>query len=181
MLTSFHFSDDNSYEMIIKRDEVGELRSLLRRIVRGLWSRRRPGLELAHLAPGRRLGRRHVALLAHVGTEGERSVGELAEALGISLPAASSLARELEEHGLLQRREDPADRRRTVVAVAPETAPAIRDWLARRDRPLRAALAALDPGEREAFLKGLRALADALMEESCRGPVRSHHRRPHRR
>src|SRR5581483_7986752 len=181
MLTSFHFSDDNSYEMIIKRDEVGELRSLLRRIVRGLWSRRRPGLELAHLAPGRRLGRRHVALLAHVGTEGERSVGELARDLGLSLPAASTLARELEEHGLLERREDPADRRRTVVALAPATAEAVRAWLAARARPLERALAALTPAEQEAFLKGLHALADALMEESPRGPLRSHHRGVHRR
>lgn len=160
---------------------MAELRSLLRQVMRSLWSRRRPGPELEHVAHGGRLGRRHVALLAHVGTEGERSVGELADALGVSLPAASSLVRELAEHGLLQRREDPADRRRTVVDLAPETRAAVREWLGRRDRPLETALAALAPAEREAFLKGLRALADALMEESFRGPVRSHHRRAHRR
>jgi DNA-binding MarR family transcriptional regulator len=166
---------------MVTKGELHELRHLLRREMRGLWSRRRPTPELLELVEGASLGRRHVAVLAQVGTEGGRSVGELARELGLSLPAASTLIRDLEEHGLLERSEDPADRRRTVVELAPGTAAAVRDWLAGRDRPLEQALAALDAAERAAFLKGLGALADALMEESARGPVRSHHRRPHRR
>ena len=79
------------------------------------------------------------------------------------------------------RREDPADRRRTLVALDDATAKAVQGWLERRHRPLDRALAALDEREREAFLKGLGALADALMEESACGPLRSHHRGPHRR
>jgi DNA-binding MarR family transcriptional regulator len=149
--------------------------------MRGLWGRRRPTPELLALVGEGGLGRRHVALLAQVGTEGERSVGEVARELGLSLPAASTLARELAEHGLLERREDAADRRRTVVALAPPTADAVRAWLARRDRPLERTLATLEPDERAAFLKGLGALAEALMEESPCGSVRPHHRRPHRR
>jgi DNA-binding MarR family transcriptional regulator len=160
---------------------VAELRLQLRRVMRGLWARRRPTPELLALVEGASLGRRHVALLAQVGTEGERSVGDLARELGLSLPAASTLARELEEHGLLERREDPSDRRRTVVALAPATESAVRTWLAQRSRPLEQTLAALTPAEQDAFLKGLNALADALMEESARGPVRSHHRPAHRR
>jgi DNA-binding MarR family transcriptional regulator len=168
---------------MVTKEETHELRALLRRVMRGLWGRRQPTPELLQLVegPGASLGRRHVALLAQVGTEGGRSVGELARELGLSLPAASTLIRDLEEHGLLERSEDPADRRRTVVDLAPGTAAAVRAWLAGRDRPLERALASLDEGERRAFLKGLGALADALMEESSRGSVRSHHRRPHRR
>jgi DNA-binding MarR family transcriptional regulator len=166
--------------MVTNRSDVAELRRLLRRVMRGLWSRRRPTPELLQSGRGASLGRRHVALLTHVGTEGPRSVGELARELGLSLPAASTLARDLEDHGLLERSEDPADRRRTVVDLAAGTAAAVRDWLAGRDRPLERALTALDPAERAAFLKGLGALADALLEESPCGPVRSHHRRPHR-
>jgi DNA-binding MarR family transcriptional regulator len=167
--------------MVTKPERVAELRGLLRRVMRGLWARRRPTPELLALVEGASLGRRHVALLAQVGGEGERSVGELAHDLGLSLPATSTLARELEEHGLLTRREDPADRRRTVVDLAPDASAPIRTWLAARSRPLEQALAALTPTEQEAFLKGLTALADALMEESTRGPVRSHHRHAHRR
>jgi DNA-binding MarR family transcriptional regulator len=167
--------------MVTNTDRVAELRQQLRRVMRGLWARRRPTPELLELVEGASLGRRHVALLAQVGGEGERSVGDLARELGLSLPAASTVARELEEHGLLARREDPADRRRTVVALAPETEKAVRGWLASRSRPLEQALDALTDSEQEAFLKGLRALADALMEESAHGPLRPHHRHGHRR
>ena len=167
--------------MVTDRERLAELRLQLRRVMRGLWARRRPTPELLALVEGASLGRRHVAVLAQVGTEGERSVSELARELGLSLPAASTLARELEEHGLLERREDPSDRRRTVVALAPATEQAVRGWLAQRSLPLERTLAALTPTEQDAFLKGLHALADALMEESARGPVRSHHRHAHRR
>jgi DNA-binding MarR family transcriptional regulator len=167
--------------MITKGERVAELRLQLRRVMRGLWARRRPSPELLALVEGAALGRRHVAVLAQIGTEGERSVGELARELGLSLPAASTLTRELAGHGLVVRREDPGDRRRTVVALAPATERPVREWLARRARPLERALDALTEAEQEAFLKGLRALAEALMEESACGPVRPHHRGPHRR
>jgi DNA-binding MarR family transcriptional regulator len=168
--------------MITKDEEVRELRHALGRIMRGMWSRRRPTPELLELVEGRpRLSRRHVALLAQVGAEGSRTVSDLAEALGVSLPAASKLTRELEEHQLVERREDPEDRRRTIVTLNEATAKAVNEWLGRRNLPLETALASLDATERAAFLKGLNALADALMEESAHGPLRSHHRPPHRR
>ncbi|NUR78804.1 MAG: MarR family transcriptional regulator [Thermoleophilia bacterium] len=158
------------------------MRRLLRSVLRGLWRRRRPTPELLELVSGNpALGPRHVGVLAQIGTEGERTVGELARELGLSLPAASKLTRDLEEHALLERREDPEDRRRTVVALSPGTARRVRSWLNRRNRPLEQTLAALDTNERAAFLKGLRALADALMEESGCGSERSHHRKAHRR
>ena len=134
--------------MVTNAERVAELRLQLRRVMRGMWARRRPTPELMALAEGGSLGRRHVAVLAQVGTEGERSVGELASELGLSLPAVSTLARELEEHGLLERREDETDRRRTVVALAPATEQAVRGWLAQRSRPLEQALAALDRDQR---------------------------------
>jgi DNA-binding MarR family transcriptional regulator len=163
-------------------DELTELRRLLRRLLRGAWAHRRPTPELMELVGGDPpLGRRHVGVLAHVAAEGERAVGEIAHELGLSLPAASKLVGELEDHRLVTRREDPDDRRRTVVRLDPATSKQVLGWLGHRNQPLEAALATLDAAEREAFLKGMRALADALMEESPRGPLGRHHRKAHRR
>jgi DNA-binding MarR family transcriptional regulator len=168
--------------MITNDEELSELRLALRRVMRGLWSRRRPTPELLQLVTGDPpLGRRHVGVLAHIGTEGAQTVGDIARAVGLSLPAASKLTRDLEDHGLVERREDPADRRRTLVDLSPATAKRVQAWLAHRNEPLEHALATLDTKERAAFLKGLGALADALMEESDRGSQRSHHRAAHRR
>src|SRR4029079_717191 len=94
--------------------ELSELRGLLRRVRRGLWARRRPTPELLELVQREPpLGRRHVAVLAHIGTEGGRPVGELARELALSLPAASKLTTELETHNLVHRRDHVDDRRRT--------------------------------------------------------------------
>jgi DNA-binding MarR family transcriptional regulator len=166
----------------IPADELAELRQLLRRVLRGMWSRRRPTPELLGLVGGDPpLGRRHVGVLAHVAAEGERTVGEIARDLGLSLPAASKLVGELEDHTLVSRHEDPADRRRTVVRLDPATSKQVLGWLGRRNQPLEATLAALTAAERQGFLKGMRALADALMEESACGPLGRHHRTAHRR
>jgi DNA-binding MarR family transcriptional regulator len=163
-------------------DDLSQLRQLLRQVLRGSWSRRRPTPELLELVAGDPpLGRRHVGVLAHVAAEGDRTVGEIARELGLSLPAASKLVGELENHTLVARREDPGDRRRTLVGLDPATAKAVLGWLGRRNQPLEAALATLTDAERQGFLKGMRALADALMEESPRGPLGRHHRKAHRR
>src|SRR5215218_9240680 len=162
--------------------QVTELRRLLRQVLRGLWRRRRPPADLASFLHGDPpIGRRHVALLIQVGTDGARTVGQLAEELGLSLPAASRLARDLEEHNLVHRRESIEDKRRTVVDLNALSQKDVEAWLNRRDQPLRDALASLDAGEREAFLKGLRALSNELMRESDRGSFGPHHRASPRR
>jgi DNA-binding MarR family transcriptional regulator len=168
--------------MVTKGGQLDELRRDLRRVMRGLWHRRRPTDDFLEGIPRlHRLSRRHIAVLAQIGTEGERTVGELAQELDLSLPAVSKLTTELEKLSLVHRREHTDDRRRTVVDLNALTSDRVRAWLEQRDRPFVRTLSALTPDEREAFLKGLHTLADALMEESADGPFRSHHRAPHRR
>jgi DNA-binding MarR family transcriptional regulator len=168
--------------MTIPASQLGEVRQLLRRVIRGLRHRSRPPDELLALVGEEPpLGRRHIGVLAHIATEGPRTVGEIATELGLTLPAASKLARDLEDHTLVYRREHPDDRRRTLVDLNSLTQKQVKSWIDRRDRPLEQALAGLSEVEREGFLKGLHALAEALVEESSCGPLRSHDRPPHRR
>ena len=168
--------------MTIPPEQLGEVRQLLWRVLRGLRHRSRPPDELlALIGQEPPLGRRHIAVLAHVATEGPRTVGEIAGELGLTLPAASKLTRDLEDQMLVYRREHPDDRRRTLVDLNALTEKQVRAWIARRDLPLTQALTGLSAAEREAFLKGLRALAEALVEESSCGPLRSHDRPAHRR
>jgi DNA-binding MarR family transcriptional regulator len=157
----------------IPAEEIAQLRHALRRVLRGTWRRRAP--------LGRGFGRRHFGVLSFVATAERPTVGDVAQAVGLSLPAASKLARDLESAGLVVRREDPEDRRRTVLELDDDTAKDVRDWLADRDRPLADALGSLTADERAAFLKGMDALADALMKESEHGSVGPHHRPPHHR
>jgi DNA-binding MarR family transcriptional regulator len=162
-------------------EELRELRQALRSVVRGLWRRRRPHFEL--FRGESRLTPRHVAILAHIGTDGPRTVGDIARELGLSLPAASKLTRELEERTLVRRSEHVDDRRRTVVDLNALTSQRVQAWLESRNRPLEATLDALSPAERRGFLKGLRVLADALRDEAaavgedCGPRRRRHHRR----
>jgi DNA-binding MarR family transcriptional regulator len=52
--------------------------------------------------------------------EGEQSLGDLAERVVLSLPAASRAVEGLHKRGLVGRREDAADRRQKRIAITPE-------------------------------------------------------------
>jgi|DewCreStandDraft_2_1066082.scaffolds.fasta_scaffold00206_12 DNA-binding MarR family transcriptional regulator len=93
------------------------------------------------------------------------SVGCLAGALGVSLPAASLLVERLVQQGHAERHEDPRDRRRTLITLSPQG----RQLIARlrhgnRER-LREWIARLTKEDRAALARGLRALAEAATLE----------------
>lgn len=102
-----------------------------------------------------------VSLLYH---NGERTIGEFAAGLGIGMPAASELIDRLEERGLISRSVDPADRRRTIIALSGDALDFAVEIHDKRRRQMRDALDRLEPEERPIFLKSLRALATALEE-----------------
>lgn len=108
------------------------------------------------------LGPRHINALQTVAASGPMSVSELAAHLGVALPTASLMVAELSRGGLLVRVEDDADRRRTIVRVAPEHEADVRDFLARKVEPLRRALGRLTAAERAGFLAGLTACAEEM-------------------
>jgi DNA-binding MarR family transcriptional regulator len=109
----------------------------------------------AHVSPG------HIQVLIAL-ARGPCSVGRIADALGVSRPAATQLVDRLVEHGMIERRHDPADRRVVLVDYVPgmhEVAHRIMDV---RRRQLNAALDRLTEQEAGAFFKGLKEITAAL-------------------
>ncbi|MFH8594464.1 MarR family winged helix-turn-helix transcriptional regulator [Streptomyces rimosus] len=107
-------------------------------------------MKAHHLTP------RHGAVLPQL-LAGELTVGELARRLRVSLPTASELVGALNRAGIVEREEDPANRRRVLVSLSPDYRPAIERFIATRSEPLLRALDTLSPRDRAGFVAGLAA------------------------
>jgi DNA-binding MarR family transcriptional regulator len=89
---------------------------------------------------------------------GPTPIGRVAGRLGIGLPAASSLVDRLVEQGLVRRREDPLDRRRTLAETT-GAGQALAQRLRQGSREaLRAWLEQMDGDDLAALVRGLEAL-----------------------
>lgn len=109
----------------------------------------------AHVSPG------HVQILIAL-SRGTHSVGQLAETLGVSRPAATRLVDKLVEHGMVERRHDPDDRRVVLVDYVPGMQDIARRMNETRRRRLAAAMEPLTDEEALAFVKGLKLLAESF-------------------
>jgi MarR family transcriptional regulator, organic hydroperoxide resistance regulator len=101
---------------------------------------------------------------------GSMPIGGVASRLHIGLPAASSLVDRLVDHGLVARREDQIDRRRTFAEPT-----AAGELLALRLRhgsreALRSWMEQMDQGDLDALVRGLRAMV-AIAAGTARAPV----------
>jgi DNA-binding MarR family transcriptional regulator len=103
----------------------------------------------------------HIQVLIAL-TRGPRSVGQLAEELEISPPAATQLVDKLAEHGMVDRHNDPADRRVVLVDYVDGMHEVARRIVGDRRRPLRDAMSKMTDEEALAFVKGLRLLAQSF-------------------
>jgi DNA-binding MarR family transcriptional regulator len=100
-------------------------------------------------------------LMQVVADEGT-SVTTLATRLGVSLATASQVVTDLEASGLVERFDDPTDRRRTLVRVG-DTHRALADSLLNtRLRPVQRALDQMRPVDQRALVRGLELIAAEL-------------------
>jgi len=127
------------------------------RVVRGM---RRWQDGAAPPAPAS-LGPRHVAALQQL-HGGPLTVGELAAKLGLTLPTVSGVLADLDRAGLVERRPDPTDRRRTIAAIAGAQARLVDEWLDGAASPLARVLDKLSPSEQQAFVKAMDLLESEL-------------------
>lgn len=127
------------------RPDPAELKALARR-----------GIPVdAQLSPG------HVQVLIALG-RGPHSISKLAEAVGVSPPAASQLVDRLAEHGMVERAHAPEDRRVVLVDYVPGMQDVARRMMEGRRRRLEEAMSSLTDEEARAFLKGLKLLVESF-------------------
>ena len=88
------------------------------------------------------------------------SVGRLAELFGIGLPAASLLADRLVRAGYVERRDDPADRRRVLLSLTRVGLRLVIDLREGSHSLLRRWMSSLSPEDLSALTRGWRALAE---------------------
>jgi DNA-binding MarR family transcriptional regulator len=109
------------------------------------------------------------AVLEHLALSGPLTIGEAAAHMRRAQSAISEIVTHLERDGLLEREIDPADRRRTLIWLAPGGHEALR-----RDRDvlgidlLARAMARLPPGQADALNAGMRALIDHAQSDGVR-------------
>ncbi len=135
------------------------LMQLFPRVTRGMrrWQDRSAPVSSAPLGP------RHVAALEQL-RGGPLTVGELAARLGLTLPTVSGVLADLDRAGFVERRPDPADRRRTIAQIPAAQAAQIGEWLDGAAAPLARVLDKLAPSEQEAFLKAMDLLETELRD-----------------
>jgi DNA-binding MarR family transcriptional regulator len=110
-------------------------------------------LHSLHLAP------RHLTMLSNLLLDGPTPVKELAARLEIAPTTVSLMVSDLQRQGVVERRADPGDRRRTIVAITsdPTTRAAIDAWLANGARAWHKVFDDLTPQERATFVRAIRA------------------------
>jgi DNA-binding MarR family transcriptional regulator len=145
-------------------EEATELLALLSGVLIGL-KRKPPGSDAEHNElresfEKAELGERHVGPLLALVLRGPASVSELAERIGLTPATTSLLVGELSRAGLVQRREDEDDRRRTIVSVDESIEEVVRPYLEETLTPLAAGLDRMSKAQKTHFMEGLRILND---------------------
>ncbi|MBB5908088.1 MarR family winged helix-turn-helix transcriptional regulator [Actinoalloteichus hymeniacidonis] len=105
------------------------------------------------------LSARHAAVLSQLTVAHTLGVGELAHRMRVSIATVSELVSDLGQAGLLQRREDPGDRRKVLVSLAETARPSVEEFVAVRSAPLLRVLQSMGRPDRQVFADGLAAWA----------------------
>lgn len=103
-----------------------------------------------------------VKALLQLSRKEQMSVGEIADALHVSMPAASEIVDRLVDTGHVIRTADPADRRRVLVSASSESRQVMDQLVELRRSQVRRALLRLSPEDRPVASRALEALIAEL-------------------
>ena len=122
---------------------------------------------LGHGHPKQQISPHAIRASIHLYQHGERTIGELATGLGISLGWASRVVSELEQSGLADRIVDPNDRRVTRVSLAAPAVKIVEQAYRWRGDAIERALAGLDDDGRAAVQHFLRKAIEEFGAETA--------------
>ena len=104
---------------------------------------------------------RMLALLHHLASSGPLALGEIVEHMHLSKATVTELVNRVEERGLVERMRDERDRRRVFVWLTQEGQRRTRQHpRVLEESLLERAFARLRPADRDALVKGMRALLE---------------------
>jgi DNA-binding MarR family transcriptional regulator len=144
----------------LDREQLHELVRLLALVSRRVRGGRNVPEPLREAFQQGSLGPRHMPILFSLARQPAASVGDLAARFGLAPATVSLLVNDLSRVGLVERREDDRDRRRTMVSVSEEHRRLLLRLADERTGLIRRTLARLEPDARAHFAEGLRILAE---------------------
>ncbi|GAA0550468.1 MarR family transcriptional regulator [Actinomadura livida] len=98
---------------------------------------------------------RHLSLLALLLYDESATVKQLAAQLQLASTTVSLMVGDLSRQGILLRREDERDRRRTIVSISDVHRPAIETWLGAGAAAWRTVFEPMSPDERKLVIDAL--------------------------
>ena len=113
-------------------------------------------MEVEHIVSSTQL-----RVLVFIATRGPQNPGDVALELGVHASNATRTSEKLVRAGLIERREDPADRRYVKLTLTPEGERLVDQVIAHRRNALAEVFAAMDPADREAAAKAFATFATA--------------------
>ena len=103
--------------------------------------------------------------------DGPRRMSGIAERLGVEMPSATTMIGRLVGKGLVERQQDPADRRAVVCSLTPAGRDAVEKFWSLRAARTEALAAALTTEELEIVVPAMEILAEAVRRPGFRDRV----------
>jgi DNA-binding MarR family transcriptional regulator len=127
-------------------------------IARSVWALSSSHPVLADRSPAQ------IRALGFLSRNKEQTVGELAEAMGVTISTASGLVDKLVDNGLVERSTNPDDRRQVLIRLAPAAIEMNAQIKEIRRRQVLSAVDSLDSQQRVCFVDSIQAIARALAD-----------------
>lgn len=109
-------------------------------------------------------------VLFYVGDHPRCHMGEVAKAFAVTMPAVTHIVDRLQQKKLMDRADDPADRRVYVLELTRKGARLAQELQTVRIRGLQRVVTRMSGEDRQQVIKGLEALVDAAHAASRRPP-----------